>query len=78
MNLSKRVFTLIICILLISVTSCKKDKRKLPSALNFVELNRGDLILCYGEQFGDVNFSLSCDYSVRETFDLAIGFTAFF
>ena len=28
--------------------------------------------MCSGKQFGEVSFSLSCKYSVRETFDLAI------
>jgi len=57
---------------LILITSCKEKPPKQNPALASIDLKRGDLILCYGEQFGDVNFSLSCDYSVRDTFDLAL------
>ncbi|WP_456441650.1 tetratricopeptide repeat protein [Psychroserpens sp.] len=58
--------------LLLLVIACKNKTPKPNPALASIELKRGDLVLCYGEQFGDVNFSLSCDYSVRETFDLAL------
>jgi len=51
---------------------CKNKTPKQNPALATIDLKRGDFILCYGEQFGEVNFSLSCDYSVRETFDLAL------
>ncbi len=54
------------------VTACKDKVVKPNPALATIDLKRGDLVLCYGEQFGDVNFSLSCNYSVRETFDLAL------
>jgi len=61
------------CLLLLFLTiSCKNKTPKPNPELASIELKRGDLVLCYGEQFGDVNFSLSCDYSVRETFDLAL------
>lgn len=72
MNFSKKVFTLLVCILLIAVISCKKDKQNLPSALNSLELKRGDLLLCGDGQFGELKFSLSCNYETRETFDLAV------
>ncbi|MEE9409243.1 MAG: hypothetical protein V3V28_14350 [Polaribacter sp.] len=62
----------IISAVLFSVTACKNKTKKPNPALASIELKRGDLVLCYGEQFGDVNFSLSCDYSVRKTFDLAL------
>lgn len=57
---------------LILITACKEKIPKQNPALASIDLKRGDLVLCYGEQFGDVNFSLSCDYSVRDTFDLAL------
>ena len=72
MNLSKKLISLVICILLISVTSCKKDKQKLSSALNSIDLKRGDLLLCSSEAFGDISFSLSCNYETRETFELGL------
>ena len=40
--------------------------------LTSIDLQRGDITLCGGQQFGDVSFSLSCDPKSRETFDLAI------
>ncbi len=68
----KSIFLLIALSFLFCVTACKEKAPKQNPALASIDLKRGDLVLCYGEQFGDVNFSLSCDYSVRETFDLAL------
>ena len=68
----RSIITLGFISLLFITISCKEKTLKQNPALASIELKRGDLILCYGEQFGDVNFSLSCDYSVRETFDLAL------
>ncbi len=53
-------------------TGCNNKTPKENPALATIDLKRGDITLCYGEQFGDVDFSLSCDYAVRETFDLAL------
>ena len=50
---------------------CKEKSKPNPELLS-IELLRGDLILCSGKKFGDVDFSLSCNVSVRETFDLAL------
>ena len=73
-KLSKTILPIIFLSMFISfcVTACKNKTPKPNPALAAIDLKRGDLVLCYGEQFGDVNFSLSCDYSVRETFDLAL------
>jgi len=51
-----------------SHTGCKDRGPELSDA----GLLRGELIMCSGKDFGEVNFSFSCDYSVRETFDLAV------
>jgi len=40
--------------------------------LDSINLLRGEILLCGDGQFGDVDFSLSCDYDIRETFGLAI------
>ena len=37
-----------------------------------IDLKRGELLLCSTESFGEVNFSLSCSYETRATFDLAL------
>jgi len=56
-------------IAVITIT-CKNNK---PSYdLSSIDLLRGELVLCSGDQFGDVSFSLSCNYDTRETFDLAV------
>lgn len=56
---------------LLSFTSCKNKSKPNPE-LASINLLRGELILCSSEQFGDVSFSLSCNYDTRETFDLAV------
>ena len=48
-----------------------KSKKPNP-ALASIDLKRGELLLCSTEPFGDVSFSIDCNYEVRETFDLAI------
>ncbi len=68
-----RLFFFTACFLtFFCIVGCKNKTPKQNPALASIELKRGDLVLCYGKQFGEVNFSLSCDYSVRETFDLAL------
>ena len=61
------------CLLTIFIVSSCKDKTPKPNpALASIDLKRGELLLCSTEQFGEVSFSLDCNYEVRETFDLAI------
>ncbi len=61
------------CLLLfICLTSCKEKASIQYPELASIELLRGELILCSGDQFGEVSFSLSCSYDMRETFDLAV------
>ncbi|MBD0831584.1 hypothetical protein ICJ83_05510 [Aestuariibaculum sp. TT11] len=57
-------------ILFLLFFSCKKDKRN--QNLTGLNLLRGELQLCGTGQFGDINFSESCSYETRETFNLAI------
>ena len=57
---------------ILCIVSCKDKTPKPNPALASIDLKRGDLLLCSTEQFGDVSFSLDCNYEVRETFDLAI------
>lgn len=52
--------------------NCKNKKPKPNPALASIDLKRGELLLCSTEPFGDVSFSIDCNYEVRETFDLAI------
>ena len=50
--------------------SCRSDKPN-PELLS-IDLLRGDIVMCSGQSFGKVSFSLGCNYSIRDTFDLAI------
>jgi len=54
------------------IIGCQNQKQESNLELQSLDLLRGDIVLCSGEQFGEVSFSLSCKYSVRETFDLAV------
>jgi TolA-binding protein len=51
---------------------CQSKKSKSNLELSSIDLLRGDIVLCGGDQFGEVSFSLSCNYDTRATFDLAI------
>ena len=54
------------------IVSCQNNQPKPNPELLTIDLLRGDIIMCSSKQFGEVSFSLSCKYSVRETFDLAV------
>lgn len=54
------------------LTTCQNQPAKPNPALSNVELLRGEIIMCGGEELGEVNFSVPCKYSVRETFGLAM------
>ena len=72
MKHSNKVYIFSITILLFSLTACKNDKPKQNAALASIDLLRGDILLCGNPQFGDVSFSLECNYDTRKAFDLAI------
>ena len=67
---------LITCILgliiLLCAPGCQEKKFDSNVELQTLDLLRGDLVLCSGQSFGEVSFSLSCKYSVQETFNLAV------
>lgn len=54
------------------VSSCKNNAPKPNLALASIDFLRGDLLLCGDGQFGELKFSLSCNYETRETFDMAV------
>lgn len=70
--INRSFLPLFLLLVLAAVFSCRQTAPSTSAALADLDLQRGDLVLCSGEQFGNVNFSLSCDYSVRETFELAL------
>lgn len=63
------VFGILLCF-----SSCNKKKSNSSQSPIFanIELNRGDLLLCGDPNFGEVSFSLSCSYELRETFNLGL------
>lgn len=72
MNSFKHFFLYLCLGVLSSIIGCQNEKQGSNPELKSLDLLRGDIVLCSGEQFGEVSFSLSCKYAVRETFDLAV------
>jgi tetratricopeptide (TPR) repeat protein len=48
-----------------------KDQKQNPD-LTSIDFLRGELLLCGSGQFGELKFSLSCNYETRADFDLAV------
>ena len=71
MKIRKTLFVGLFILGLFSFNNCK-NKSKLNPELASIGLITGDLLLCGDGQFGEVSFSLSCDYAVRDAFDLAV------
>lgn len=60
-------------VLVFGILLCFNCKNPKPNpALATIDFQRGELLLCGDGQFGELKFSLSCDYKTRETFDLAV------
>lgn len=64
------IFKLTCLSLLIIIAGCK-SKTTNP-ALASIDFQRGELLLCGDGQFGELKFSLSCNYETRANFDLAV------
>ncbi len=66
----KKNCLLLSTVLFLCLFACKNDK---PSnELANINILRGELLLCSTESFGEVDFSLSCSYETRATFNLAL------
>lgn len=52
--------------------SCQKKIDNSTIDVRSLDVKRGDLILCGGDQFGDTSFLMSCSYRTREDFQTAI------
>ena len=63
-------------ILVLSISLCFsscENKNSVPTqTFADLDLKRGDLLLCGDPNFGEVSFSLSCRYDLRETFNLGL------
>ncbi len=64
--------TLFLLLTFLCLFACKDKTSKTNSALASIDFLRGDLLLCGNGQFGELKFSLSCNYETREAFDLAV------
>jgi len=65
-------FVFIFLSLLLCLAACKEKKPTLDPALASIDFLRGELLLCGDGQFGELKFSLSCNYKTRTTFDLGV------
>ena len=63
---------LILTVLTLSLIACKDQKTTATYSIAELDLNRGPLLLCGDSEFGDVNFTLSCRYDLRETFNVGL------
>jgi len=72
MKTRTNIFLFSVSIFFLSIWGCKNENPTPNPELSNIELLRGDIVLCSGKSFGEVSFSLSCNYSVRETFNLAV------
>jgi TolA-binding protein len=67
-----KLFKTIAVLSILLMISCQNKKPQPIPELASIDFLRGDLALCGGSDFGDVEFQMSCKYSTRETFNLAI------
>ena len=65
---------ILIFVIFLFFSSCNNKKSTYLQSPTFadLELNRGDLLLCGDPNFGEVSFSLSCSYDLRESFNLGL------
>jgi tetratricopeptide (TPR) repeat protein len=68
-----KILLLFLCIpVLCWNIGCQSNQSRPSTEILNLELLRGDIVLCGGNQFGEVNFFISNDESVRDTFNLAV------
>jgi len=56
----------------LSSAGCGSKRSGVDAELSSIDLLRGDIALCGDPEFGEIDFSLSCDAEVKKSFDLAI------
>lgn len=72
MKIFKSSFQTLLILTLAFTLSCKSKRSNPPLELFSIDLLRGDIVLCGGDQFGDVGFIVSGSQAVIDTFNLAI------
>jgi hypothetical protein len=65
-------FAAIVFLVFSSLSGCQNKSSKVKPTLASIDLLRGDIVLCNGNSFGEVNFSLSSKYFIRDTLNLAV------
>ena len=71
MKIFRSCLLVLIFLSLICALGCQSKKSQ-PVELVSIGLLSGDIVLCGGDQFGEVSFSLACKYGTSENFDLAV------
>lgn len=56
---------------MLGIIGCQSNSTKTPELISVDQL-LGDVVLCGGDNFGEVTFALLCDVNTYETFDLAM------
>jgi len=72
MKPSKAILFFLSVFFFISISACKDKTPKPNPALASIDFLRGELLLCGDGQFGELKFSLSCNYETRAAFDMAV------
>ena len=65
-------FTSVLFLTTLLIFSCRNKKADPNLELANIDFLRGELALCGGTDFGEVEFALSCKYATQETFNLAV------
>lgn len=63
---------LVLCLFALFCTLGCQNRRTSPPEFVDIDLLRGDIVLCGGDQFGEVSFYVSGSRATRDTFNLAV------
>lgn len=65
-------FFILLLTLYISIQSCQQNPENAVTELSDIDLRRGELLLCGGEEFGEISFFITCNNSSRKDFNTAV------
>jgi len=72
MRFLKNTTTVLFLFALIYSAGCQRKSANQNLELESIDLQRGEITLCGGNEFGEVRFSFYCNYATKEMFDLAV------
>lgn len=72
MRLSKISFFIFFSAFYTLIQSCQPNPDDITTELADIDLRRGELLLCGGEEFGEISFFITCNNSSREDFNTAV------